>query len=86
MNRCFLQLLNAQQAANAQLQLETQQNQAVQIAHTDALRSLAELTQQRNFDHIFVSILTYDEINKEGFQIGRKIRSSILAEHKRHPH
>ena len=57
--------LTAQQTANAQLQLQTQWNQAVQIAHMDALRSLAEFTQQRNFDHIFVSILTYHGMNKE---------------------
>ena len=67
MNRSVMQLLNAQQAASAQLQLQMQQNQAVQIAHTDALRSLAESTQQRNFDHIFVSILTYDGTNKKDF-------------------
>ena len=33
MNRFVMQLLFAQQAANAQLQLQIQQNQAVQIAH-----------------------------------------------------
>ena len=61
-----MQLLTAQQAANAQLQLQTWENQVVQIVHTDALRSLAESTQHRNFDHIFVSIPTYDGIHKEG--------------------
>ena len=39
-----MQLLTAQQGASVQLQLQTQQNQAVQIAHTDALKSLAEST------------------------------------------
>ena len=62
-----MQLLTAQQAANVQLQLQAHQNQAVQIVHMDALRSLAESTQQRNLDHIFVSILTYDGTNKEVF-------------------
>ena len=70
MNTYVTQLLTGQQTANTQLQLQTQQNQAVHIAHTDALRSLAELTQQRNFDHAFVRILTYDETNKEGFLSG----------------
>ena len=59
MNRYDMPLLTAQQTANAQLQLLTQQNQAVQIAHTDALRSLAESNQQRNFYHIFEGILIY---------------------------
>ena len=67
MNRSVMQLLTAQQAANAQLQLQTQQNQAVQIAHTNSLTSLAESNQQRNFDHIFASIPIYDDTNKEGF-------------------
>ena len=39
----------------------------MQIVHADVLRSLAESTQQRNFNHIFVSILTYDGTNKGGF-------------------
>ena len=38
MNRSIMQLLTAQQAANAQLQLQTQQNQAVQKAQTNALK------------------------------------------------
>ena len=67
MNRSVMQLLTDQQAANVQMQLQTQQNLAVQIAHMDTLRSLAESTQQRNFDHIFASILIYGETNKEGF-------------------
>ena len=62
-----MQLLTAQQAANVQLQVQTKQNQAVQIAHMDALKSLAKLTQQRNFDHIFGSIPIYDGTNKEGY-------------------
>ena len=32
----------------------------------DAVRFLTESTQQRNSDHIFASILTYDGTNKEG--------------------
>ena len=48
MNMSVMQLLVAQQAANVQLQLQTQQNQAMQIAHMDALRSLSKSTQQRN--------------------------------------
>ena len=67
MNRSVMQLLAAQQAANVQLQLQTQQNQAAQRAHVDALRPLTDSTLQWNFDHIFVSILTYDRINKEWF-------------------
>ena len=42
MNRYVMQLLNAQQAANSQLQLQTLQNQALHIAHMDALTSLDE--------------------------------------------
>ena len=61
-----MQLSTAQQA-NAQLQLQTQQNQAVQITHMDALRYLAESTQQRNIDNVFASIPTYEGTNKEGF-------------------
>ena len=45
MNRSVMQLLIAQQAANAQLQLQTQQKQAVQIAPSNALKTLAESTQ-----------------------------------------
>ena len=44
MNRSIMQWLAAQQAPNAQLQLQTQQNQTVKIAHSDASRSLAEST------------------------------------------
>ena len=46
-NQSVIQLLTAQQRANVQLQLQMQQNQAVQIAHTNALKSLAESTQKR---------------------------------------
>ena len=62
-----MQLLTAQQAANAQLQLQKQQNKAAQIAHMDTLRSLTKSTQQQNFYHIFVNIPTYNGTNKEGF-------------------
>ena len=67
MNRSIMQLLTAQQATNADLQSQTQQNQAVHIAHTDDLRSLAVSNQQRNFDYIFLSIVTYDGTNREEF-------------------
>ena len=42
LNRYVMQLLTAQQAANVQLQLQTQQNQAGQTAHTDALNVARE--------------------------------------------
>ena len=57
----------------------------------DALRSIAESTQQQNFDHILVSIQTYDGANKEGFfkwverleaaclQSGRDIHTEVLG-------
>ena len=67
MSRSVMQLLTAQQTANVQLELQTQQNQAIQITHMDALRSLAESTQQRKFDHIFISIPIYDGTNREVF-------------------
>ena len=67
MNRSVMQLLTVHQAANVQLQLQIQQNQTVQIAHTTALKSLAESIQQRNFDHIFASIILYDGTKIEGF-------------------
>ena len=51
-----MQLLTAQQAANVQLQLQTQQNEGLHIAHTNALKTLAESTRQRNFVHIFANI------------------------------
>ena len=44
MNRSLMQLFAAQQAAKVQLQLQIQQNQAVQIVRMDALRSLADST------------------------------------------
>ena len=50
-----------------QLQLQMQQNQVVQIANINAPKSLAESTQQRNFDHIFASISIYYGTNKEEF-------------------
>ena len=90
MNRSVMQLLATQQADNVQLQLQTEQNWAVWIAHTDALRSLAESTQQRNFEDIYASILTYDGTNKGGFfkwverlepaslQNGRDIYTEVL--------
>ena len=44
----------------------------MQIAHTNAPKILAESTQQRNFDHIFVSILINDEPRELDFQVDRK--------------
>ena len=38
MNRSVMQLWTAKQSANAQLQLQTQQNQAVQKPHTNVLK------------------------------------------------
>ena len=49
------------------LQLQTQQNQ---IAHINTLKSLAESTQQKNFDDIFASISIYNGAEKEGFLSG----------------
>ena len=49
-----------------QLQLHTQYNQAVQIAHTDSLRSLAESTKQRNLTIYLQSYLhKMDPIKKD---------------------
>ena len=70
MNSSVMQLFTAQQAANALLQLQTQQNQAVQITHTSTLKTLAESTQQRKFDHICVCIPIHDGTKKEGFLNG----------------
>ena len=36
-------------------------------AHMGALQQLANLTYQRNFNHIFASILIYDRSDREGF-------------------
>ena len=47
-------------AANAQLQVQAKQNQAVQLAHADDLKTLAESSQKRNFDHICTSISAFD--------------------------
>ena len=86
-----MQVFTAQQAANVQLQLQIQQNQAVQIDYTNTLISLAESTQQRNFDHIFASIPIYNRTNKEGvsncierleatcLQRGRDIHTEVLC-------
>ena len=60
MSRSVMLLLTAQQAANVSLQLQTQQNLAVQIAHTNALKTRAESTQQSKFDNIFTSIPIYE--------------------------
>ena len=51
-NQSVLQLLMTQQTANTQLQIQRWLNQAAQPVHTDALRALAESTQERNFARI----------------------------------
>ena len=50
-----------------QLQQHIQQGQLDMQAHTGALQQLATSTYQRNFDHIFASILIYDRSDREGF-------------------
>ena len=45
MNWSVMQVLSAQQAANTQLQVYTQHNQASQLAYTDLLRTLTESIQ-----------------------------------------
>ena len=63
----MLQLAGAQDQTYRQLQQHIQQGQANMQAHTGALQQLATSTYQRNFDHIFSSIPTYDGSDREGF-------------------
>ena len=56
-----------QQMAYAELQMQVQQSQAAQLAHTDALRALPESAQQENFDHIFARIPVFAGTNEEDF-------------------
>ena len=65
MNQSVLQLFMAKQTANTQLQIQAQQNQVAQLAHTNSLRALAKSTQQRNFEHIFTSTPIFDSIKTE---------------------
>ena len=74
-----MQPLAVQQASNAQLLVQAQQSQAVQMAHTDVLRALNESTQQRTFDHIFTSIPVFDGTNKEkNFKLVQMLESACL--------
>ena len=63
----MLQLARAQDQTNRQLQQHTQQGQLTMQAHTGTLPQLATSSYQRNFNHIFASIPTYDRSDREGF-------------------
>ena len=63
----MLQLARVQDQTNRHLQQHIQQGQLNMQAHTGALQQLANLTYQRNFDHIFASIPIYDGSDREGF-------------------
>ena len=63
----MLQLARTQDQTNRHLQQHIQQGQLNMQAHTGALQQLANLTYQRNFDHIFASIPIYDRSDREGF-------------------
>ena len=60
-----MQLLGAHVRANVGLKVKVQKNQSVQMTYTNALRLLAESTQERNFDHIFASIPVFSGTKKE---------------------
>ena len=62
----MLQLARAQDQTNRHLQ-HIQQGQLNMQVHMGALQQLANLTYQRNFDHIFASIPIYDRSDREGF-------------------
>ena len=63
----MLQLAREQDRTNRHLQQHIQQGQLNMQAHMGALRQLANLTYQRNFNHIFASIPIYDGSDREGF-------------------
>ena len=63
----MLQLVTVQDQTNRHLQQHIQQGQLTMQAHTGALQQLANLTYQRNFDHIFARIPIYDGSDREGF-------------------
>ena len=63
----MLQLARAQDQTNGHLQQHIQQGQLNIQAHMGTSQQLANLTYQRNFDHIFASILIYDGSDREGF-------------------
>ena len=63
----MLQLARVQDQTNRHLQQHIQQGQLNMQAHTGALQQLANLTYQRNFNHLFASIPIYDGSDREGF-------------------
>ena len=63
----MLQLARAQYQTNRHLQQHIQQGHLNMQTHMGALQKLANLTYQRNFDHIFASIPMYDRSDREGF-------------------
>ena len=63
----MLQLTRVQDQTNRHLWQHIQQGQLNMHAHVAALQQLANLTSQRNFEHIFASIPIYDGSDREGF-------------------
>ena len=63
----MLQLATAQDQTNRHLQQHIQQGQFNMQAHTGTLQQLANLTYQRNFNHIFASVPIYDGSDRESF-------------------
>ena len=63
----MLQLARAQDQTNRHLQQHIKQGQLNMQACMGALQQLANLTYQRNFDHIFASKPIYDGSDREGF-------------------
>ena len=60
------------QAADAQLQVQAQWNQAVQMDNTDAIRTLAQSAQQIDFDIIFASNAVFGVTKKGNILSGSK--------------
>ena len=67
MGQSMLQLARVQDQTNQHLQQYIQQGQLNLQTHMGALHELANLTHQRNYDHIFASIPVYDGSNREEF-------------------
>ena len=67
LGQSMLQLARVQDQTNRHLQQHIQQGRLNMQAHTGTLQQLANLTYQRNFNHIFASIPIYDGSDKEGF-------------------
>ena len=63
----MLQLARVQDQTNRHLQQHIQQGQLNMQAHMGTLQQLANLTYQRNFNHIFVNIPIYDGSDRKGF-------------------